>query len=93
MYASLKLIRDIIALASAGKTVLIHCRGGRGRSGTIAPSILVARGHAPGIALDKFRAARVTRTAIDVQEAWVHALAGLYGDDARWPHTPRHHPA
>ncbi len=27
--AFIKLIRDIIALASAGKNVLIHCRGGR----------------------------------------------------------------
>ena len=82
--AFIKLIRDIIALASAGKNVLIHCRGGRGRSGTIAASVLVARGHAPDVALDKFRAARLTRTAIDVQEAWVRALARRYGDDARW---------
>ena len=82
--AFIKLIRDIIALATAGTNVLIHCRGGRGRSGTIASSVLVARGHAPDIALAKFRAARLTRTAIDVQGAWVHALAGRYGDDARW---------
>ncbi len=91
--AFIKLIRDVIALASSGKNILIHCRGGRGRSGTIVSSVLVARGHAPGIALDKFRAARLTRTAIDLQEAWVHALAGRYGDDARWPGIGNPEPA
>lgn len=82
-YAFIDLIRTIIALASAGKNVVIHCRGGRGRSGTVASSVLVARGHAPGNAIDEFRAARLTRTVRGPQEAWVHALAGRYGDDVR----------
>jgi protein-tyrosine phosphatase len=38
------LVQDILVEVSQGKKVLIHCRGGLGRTGTIAGCYLVAKG-------------------------------------------------
>jgi len=42
----------------AGETVVLHCRGGLGRSGTIAAQLLIERGAAPVAAKAIVRAAR-----------------------------------
>jgi protein-tyrosine phosphatase len=38
------LVRLALALATAGDTVVFHCRGGLGRAGTLASRILLPRG-------------------------------------------------
>jgi protein-tyrosine phosphatase len=49
---------DIHALLDAGEALVIHCRGGLGRSGTVAARLLVERGFDPQSAIAAVRAAR-----------------------------------
>jgi ADP-ribosyl-[dinitrogen reductase] hydrolase len=41
-----------------GRDVLVHCRGGLGRAGTIAARLLIELGMKPAIAISRVRAAR-----------------------------------
>ena len=52
------LVERSLGVVRAGRTVVIHCRGGLGRSGLVAASCLVALGHAPPEALGLVRGAR-----------------------------------
>jgi protein-tyrosine phosphatase len=70
-----ELIEQIVAAARAGKTVVIHCRGGLGRSGTVAASCLVALGHPPAQAIERVRQARPGAVETPAQEDWVQAFA------------------
>ncbi len=67
-----KLVEQILAMARAGKTVVIHCRGGIGRSGTVAAACLVALGHEPADAIERVRAVRPGAVESSSQERWVH---------------------
>jgi ADP-ribosylglycohydrolase/protein-tyrosine phosphatase len=49
------LIARIVNLLREGKTVVVHCRGGLGRTGTVAASILVATGRDADEAIDLVR--------------------------------------
>ena len=60
---------------SAGGRVLIHCRGGLGRSGIIAARLLVEHGMPPETAIPAVRAARPGAIETPAQEAWVRAGA------------------
>jgi len=71
----LALVRAILNNVDAGKTVVIHCRGGIGRSGLVAASCLVALGHPPTEAIDRVRSARPGAVEAAVQERWVEAVA------------------
>lgn len=55
--------------------VLLHCRGGLGRSGMIALRLLVERGEAPDAALERLRAVRPG--AVETQEQLAWASAGV----------------
>ena len=57
----------------AGRRVLLHCRGGLGRTGTIAARLLVELGAAPGDAVAAVRRARPGAIETAAQEA--HARA------------------
>jgi ADP-ribosyl-[dinitrogen reductase] hydrolase len=57
----------------AAERVLIHCRGGVGRAGTVACRILVEGGVAPAQALAMVRAARDGAVETAEQEAYVMA--------------------
>lgn len=62
-----------------GGRVLLHCRGGLGRAGTIAALILTERGHS---AIDAIRAARAARPgAVETaeQEHWLARVSGMHG--------------
>ncbi len=65
------------ALASAsdalqtGGSVLLHCHGGRGRSGMIAARLLVLSGASPSDAIRQVRAARPGAIETSQQEAWI----------------------
>ena len=67
------LIERILASARAGHTVVIHCRGGLGRSGTVAAACLVALGHRPADAIERVRSVRPGAVESCSQERWVHS--------------------
>ena len=75
MLQFLELIGQILEAARAGQTVVIHCRGGLGRTGTVAAACLVALGHAPAEAIERVRAARTGAVETREQERWVEAYA------------------
>ncbi len=53
-----------------GEGVLVHCRGGQGRSGMVALRLLVERGEDAAIALSRLRALRPGAVETDEQLAW-----------------------
>lgn len=69
------LVRRVLAKASAGRNVVIHCKGGYGRTGTLAACVLVALGHDPEAAIAITRAARPGTIQTPEQEAYVRRFA------------------
>lgn len=69
------------ARLDAGALVVVHCKGGLGRTGLVAARLLVDRGVPPEEAIAAVRAARrrpdAKRLTIEnaAQESWVRALA------------------
>lgn len=59
----------------AGRDVVLHCRGGFGRSGTIAARLLVELGADPEVAIGAVRAARSGAIETPAQEAHLRAVA------------------
>ena len=59
----------------AGQRVLVHCRGGLGRAGTVAAQLLVELGVTPQDAIQRVRAARPGAIETDEQERYVLTLA------------------
>lgn len=57
----------------AGERILIHCRGGLGRTGLVAARILVERGCAPRVAIHRIRAVRPGAIESRAQEEYVLA--------------------
>ena len=55
----------------AGEKILIHCRGGLGRTGLVAGLILVERGCGPRDAIQQVRAARHGAIETSEQEKYV----------------------
>jgi protein-tyrosine phosphatase len=51
-------VEDIANRIEEGETVVVHCRGGLGRSGLVAASVLVALGHSAEEAIDTVRGTR-----------------------------------
>jgi ADP-ribosyl-[dinitrogen reductase] hydrolase len=64
---------ELRALLREGRDVLIHCRGGRGRAGTIGARLLVELGMTPAAAIACVRTARPG--AIETAEQENHVLA------------------
>lgn len=58
-------------LAEKGGRILVHCRGGLGRAGTIAALLLIERGMDAAAAITAVRAARPGAIETDVQESWL----------------------
>jgi protein-tyrosine phosphatase len=71
----IRMIEAIVDDVHAGRTVVIHCRGGVGRTGLVAASCLVAVGHEPGEAIRRVRSARPGAVEVEQQERWVFAVA------------------
>lgn len=63
----------LLARLAAGGRVLLHCRAGRGRSGTIAAGLMVRAGMAPAAAIAAVRAARPGAIETAAQEAFIAA--------------------
>ncbi|MEM7123648.1 MAG: protein phosphatase [Pseudomonadota bacterium] len=59
------------SLLDSGEGVLLHCRGGKGRSGMIGLRLLVERGENPDEALKRLRQER--SGAVETEEQWAWA--------------------
>lgn len=59
-----------------GEAILLHCLGGKGRSGMIAMRLMVERGLSPDDALRRVRLARPGAVETGEQEAWAARTAG-----------------
>jgi protein-tyrosine phosphatase len=73
-----RLVRQIITALDQGKSVVVHCWAGLGRSGTIAACVLVARGLSAAGAVQMVRWARPGAIQTHLQEAFVVGFANLY---------------
>ena len=65
-------------ILSQGGRVLLHCRGGIGRTGTIAARLLVEFGASPEEAIRMVRRARPGTIETPAQEAYVMKLKRRY---------------
>ncbi len=70
--ATSRLVARVLERLAAGRTVIVHCHGGIGRSGTIAACALVAAGVEAGRAVEVVRAARAGAATAPGQEEFVH---------------------
>lgn len=62
--------RSALAALQGGGRVLIHCKGGCGRSGMAALRLMITAGEEPGEALDRLRAVRPCAVETEAQMAW-----------------------
>jgi ADP-ribosyl-[dinitrogen reductase] hydrolase len=67
-------LRDVLR---SGSNVLVHCKGGLGRAGTIASRLLIELGMDPEIAAATVRQARPGAIETSSQLAYVHALSPI----------------
>lgn len=63
------------SILDAGGRVLVHCKGGRGRSGMIVLRMMIERGESPDNALKRLRAVRAGAVETDEQFAWATGTA------------------
>lgn len=68
------LVESIVERMERRGTVVVHCLGGLGRSGTVAACVLAARGREAGEALQMVRRARPGAVQTYAQEAFVMAF-------------------
>lgn len=69
------LIESIVLALQAGETVVVHCRGGLGRTGMVAACTLIERGMKAAQALTAVRAARAGTVETRQQEAYLSHYA------------------
>jgi protein-tyrosine phosphatase len=83
-------VRVILAAATAGDTVVIHCRGGLGRAGTLGSCCLVALGRSPRQAVHLVRSVRPGAVEMPAQELFVESFAEAWAasGDPRSPVVP-----
>jgi protein-tyrosine phosphatase len=73
---ALAFLEGLKGLLLEGKHLVIHCRGGIGRSSVMAGSLLVLAGYTPEHALELLSNARgMNVPETDEQRAWVRAFA------------------
>jgi ADP-ribosylglycohydrolase/protein-tyrosine phosphatase len=68
----------------AGDRVLIHCRGGLGRTGLVAGRILIERGCNPALAIQRVRAVRPHAIETPPQEQYVLRMTSTSIDSNDW---------
>jgi protein-tyrosine phosphatase len=71
-------VQDIVQRLEQGKNIVVHCRGGLGRTGTLAACVLVALGrHSAEEAIDAVREARKGTIQTREQEDFVRLFEGM----------------
>jgi len=70
------LVAQIVSILDAGGRVLVHCKGGRGRSGMVLLRVMIERGEDPEDALRRLRAARPGAVETEEQFAWAAQTKG-----------------
>lgn len=70
------LAKTLHGILDGGGALLVHCRGGRGRSGMVALRLLVERGEDLRAALPRLRAVRSGAVETDAQLLWAAAGRG-----------------
>lgn len=70
------LVERIVSMLAEGSNVVVHCRGGLGRTGLVAAACLVARGHAPAEAIRLVRRCRPGAVETRGQEQFLEEYAG-----------------
>jgi ADP-ribosyl-[dinitrogen reductase] hydrolase len=66
---------ELRSILRNGSDVLVHCRGGLGRAGTIASWLLIELGMPPKTAIERVRAVRPGAIETRAQEEYVLAIA------------------
>ena len=69
--------QQLISLLTNGHSIVVHCLGGLGRSGTIAARLLVELGIEPDEAIDRVRLARPGAIQTRAQEHYVREKGWL----------------
>ena len=67
---------DLRRLLYSGGRCVLHCKGGLGRTGTIAARLLVESGMEPQVAIKAVRQSRSGAIETAGQERYIHGLAG-----------------
>jgi ADP-ribosyl-[dinitrogen reductase] hydrolase len=68
---------ELRSILRNGPDVLVHCRGGLGRAGTIAARLLIELGMAPKTAISRLRAVRPGAIETCAQKEYVLALTSV----------------
>jgi len=64
---------------TSGKSIVVHCRQGVGRSGLVAACLLVRKGMSPGAAVEKVSAARgIQVPETEEQREWIDHYATAF---------------
>jgi protein-tyrosine phosphatase len=74
---------DVHSVLVAGGKVLVHCRGGLGRAGTLAARLLIEAGTEPREAMRQVRKARPGAIETAAQEDYLLALRAILAGAAR----------
>ncbi len=72
------------ARLTAGERIVVHCRGGYGRTGTVAARLAIEFGEPPAQALARVRASREGTVETHAQEAYVLRQRPVGAADARY---------
>lgn len=69
---------EIITLLKAGQRVFLHCKGGLGRTGTVAACLLIESGISPEEAVKRVRAARRNTIEAALQAYYVLSYRPMF---------------
>ena len=69
------LVDRILAATAAGETVVVHCRGGTGRTGTVVAACLVRLGYSAEDAIATVQQVRSGALGVAAQREFIHRFA------------------
>lgn len=67
-----QVVASAVAALEAGETVLVHCKGGRGRTGMVAAACLVQQGYGPDAAIETVKKYRDGALTVQIKCDAVH---------------------